>query len=209
MKQIILIRHGALDESLGGRYIGSTEAELSAAGRNQLQAIGRLLNDDARKNVYASPQLRVRQSVEAAGLDTATAREDERLRETSFGLCEMLTYAEIVERFPGITEHWRPGNADFTFPGGENTGAFRARVRSFLDELLGTPGPVSTIFTHGGVVNALLEFLLEIPAAEIWRYAPERGSISIVKRSESGHASLRLLNFRPGLLENGVTPWQS
>lgn len=208
MKQIILIRHGALDQSLDGRYIGSTEAGLSADGRRQLAAIGQLLDDTARQAVYASPQLRVRQSVEAAGVDAAAVREDERLREMSFGLCETLTYAEILERFPGITTHWRADNFEFMFPDGEKTASFRSRVRSFLDDLLADGHPAATVFTHGGVINTLLEFLLEIPCTDVWRYAPGRGSLSVVRTGESGKASLQLLNFRPCLLGKGAISWQ-
>ncbi len=208
MKHIILIRHGALDDALKGRYIGATDAPLSAEGVEQLAAVGRILDAASFGNVHASPMLRVRQSVEAAGVSPDTVHWDDRLRETSFGECEKHTYAEIIKRFPTFAEEWRPDNFGFTFPGGENVGAFRARVRSFLDEIHDRKPGAVTVFTHGGVINTLLEFLLDIPCTEIWRYAPQRGSISVVRLSESGHASLRLLNYLPSSLEQGAVPWQ-
>ncbi len=208
MKNIILIRHGSLEPIYDGRYIGATDAELTEHGIKQMISIGKLLDEAARQVVYASPRSRVRQSVKAAGLDALSVNWDDRLREISFGQCEALTYAEILEKFPALKEEWRPDNYEFTFPDGDKVMDFRARVLSVLNEILEHDDKLVTIFTHGGVINTILEFLLKIPTNDIWRYAPGRGSMSVVRISDHNHVSLQLLNHRPYLFERGTPPWQ-
>ncbi len=207
MKHLILVRHGSLNAAFDGRYIGSTEAGLSEHGIKESAAIGNYLEPKAREKIYGSPKLRVRQSLEAAGIQPDTVIWDKRIAEIDFGQCENLTYDEICQKFPDIREEWRPNNLEFTFPGGENTAKFRDRIKDFIRDIVFLDDEIITIFTHGGVINIFLEYLLNLPAGDIWRYAPSRGSLSVIRLTSSGEASLPLLNYRPYLFAKGTMPW--
>ena len=52
---IYLIRHGAIDETLKGRYIGRTDVSLSEKGKNALRDIKRNFGYPVPKKVYSSP----------------------------------------------------------------------------------------------------------------------------------------------------------
>ena len=59
---IHLIRHGAIDETLRGRYIGKTDARLSPRGRQALEEIRSKQGFPSVQRVYSSPLSRCTES---------------------------------------------------------------------------------------------------------------------------------------------------
>ena len=88
---------------------------------------------------------------EAIGLAPRVYRQDERLRELTFGDWEGLTWKEIRDRDP---EGARAREADkwaFAPPGGESYAVLAERVRPFLGELRRD----SVVVSHGGVARVM------------------------------------------------------
>lgn len=141
-----LVRHGATDWSDRGRLNGRTDLPLNARGRRQAAALATRLAGRAWAGVWTSD---LRRAAETARLAAPGARAEPRLREIDFGALEGRPW-QALER------HVREALVafeGFRAPAGESTEEVRARVLGFLSEL--APGD-HLVFTHGGVIRALL-----------------------------------------------------
>lgn len=63
--EIILIRHGETEWNAQQRMQGHSNSELSAVGREQIQALGRWMKNESFDHIYSSDSLRARQTAEA------------------------------------------------------------------------------------------------------------------------------------------------
>ena len=80
-------------------------------------------------------------------------------------------------------------------PGGESPREVLARVRAWLDEVAGTPGPDTWVaVTHGGVIRALLAAAVgwDLCAPAPLRVLPER--LHRIRRRGDGRLQLLTLN---------------
>jgi 2,3-bisphosphoglycerate-dependent phosphoglycerate mutase len=144
-RELWLVRHGQTPASLGRRLAGWGDVPLTPRGEEQASALRPVLEGERFDGVWSSD---LRRAVRTARLAWGEPRPDRRLREMSFGALEGAPYDTLEER-------WQLGLArfeGFAPPGGETFDDLRARVLSFVDELL--PGR-HLVFTHGGVVRLL------------------------------------------------------
>jgi probable phosphoglycerate mutase len=144
-RELWLVRHGETPASRGRTLAGWADVPLTARGEEQACALRPLLAAERFDGVWSSD---LRRAVATARLAWGEPRQDERLREMSFGSLEGLRWETLeaavqegLARFEG-----------FAAPGGETFDGLRARVLSFLD---GLPDGRHLVFTHGGVVRLL------------------------------------------------------
>lgn len=119
LSELLLVRHGESQGNVAATQARETGAhvinvpardadvELSATGREQALALGRLFGDypepERPTSVWSSPYVRARQTAELAlqtggwGLDVMI---DERLRDRELGILDMLTSAGVEARLP-------------------------------------------------------------------------------------------------------------
>lgn len=199
MKRLLLIRHGEVEECHRGRYIGATDAGLSRQGEREAAALGSYLrryDDDMETLIYCSPLTRARRTLALSMGEGVTVREDVRLREIDFGKCEGLTLDEIATRYPALMNEW--GSADdWEFPDGERFSGFAARVDDFCRELTGVAASRVLIFTHGGVIGALIRGALGLPVNRALAFRMRRGSVSEMELHDDGGGVLCGLNLYP------------
>jgi probable phosphoglycerate mutase len=145
--ELWLVRHGETLWNREGRLLGWTDLPLTPEGEAQARALKGLLPP---LPAYSSDLLRARRTAELAGFRPQATRA---LREIHFGALEGApwealepAYKEALLRFQG-----------FHPPGGERLEDFQERVFRFLE---GLKGP-ALLFTHGGVVRAVLRALGE------------------------------------------------
>jgi broad specificity phosphatase PhoE len=112
-------------------------------------------------------------------------------REIHFGDWEGLTAEEIERLDAEGFRRWREGPRDFGFPGGEERGAFRARVSRGLARLLRSPVRSPLVVAHHGVIRAMVEELCAEPAPE---GAPALGGLLQVRRDPRAGWRLRVLS---------------
>lgn len=157
-QRIVVVRHGETRWSAAGRHTGSTDVELTAAGRRDAQQVGALLRRSSFDRVWASPLSRAHQTCELAGyIDVATV--DENLVEWDYGVYEGLTREQIVARDPGW-QVWTHGA-----PGGESVVAVQRRVDRVVERLLDAAGR-TLIFAHGHLLRALAARWIEQEVTE-------------------------------------------
>ncbi len=172
--KLILIRHGKTLANEQHLYCGLTDLPLSDAGRLQLEA---------RKNSVDYPSI--------AGMRVLTSgmkRCDETLtllygetrheaapafREMDFGEFEMHSYSEMKDE-PRYIE-WISGDNEANLtPGGESGNLMKKRVLDALEQLL-HDGRDAAVFTHGGVIAAVMEQLFLDEGKNRYEWQPEPG----------------------------------
>jgi len=143
--ELWLVRHGETAASRDRRLAGWTNVPLTDEGERQAVALRPRLAGQRFDSVWSSDFDR---ALSTARLAWGEPRQDERLREMSFGALEGRSWEDLsaaerdaLVRFSG-----------FTAPGGESFDAVRARVLSLVADL--GPGR-HLLFTHGGVVRLL------------------------------------------------------
>ena len=163
VQRLILIRHGDLGDRYRGRYIGRTDAPLSAKGRRQAAALAGPVAQLNGALFLASPLRRTRETAEIAlGADRAF-ESDVNLREIDFGRCEGMSFAEIAAADPAAVDRWAGLDGDFTFPDGEGIVNFRERIRAAAERIIAGPAQTVVLFAHGGVIRFLICHFLGLP----------------------------------------------
>lgn len=142
---------------------------MQAAG---IRLIGRLGGFE-RTRVIASPLSRAAESARLITGGIQPILIDD-LRELDFGIFEGLTEEEIQSRHPDEYARWMRArhSPDYTFPGGDNRGAFAARVARGLEHVL-SEWDMETcantlVVAHRGVVRSIVRLLTPAePEAEL------------------------------------------
>ena len=148
----ILVRHGATQGNLEGRYVGCrTDEPLCPEGRRALSA--RAYPPAAL--VFASPMKRCLETAALIypGVPVETV---DGFRECDFGLFENKNHAELNGRRD--YQEWIDSLGSLPFPGGESRSLFSARCLAAFEALREKklPGDCAVV-AHGGTIMAIME----------------------------------------------------
>lgn len=200
--QLYLIRHGEVEERYHKVFGGSRiDMALSSRGYSQGEALARWMGDTKLDAVYASPMLRVKQTMapllERRGL-TATIMDD--LREIDFGDWTGHHWEGVQEHFGISAFDWLQVLDTTGIPNGESSRHLMERVRPCLLQVLhDNPHRTAAIVCHGGIIRVILALLLELPLAKMSHFNIDYGSVTVVElQPEKKHSvEIELLNFQP------------
>jgi alpha-ribazole phosphatase len=189
--RLILVRHAEPDDTRG-RICGRLDAGLSAHGRVQAERLVVSLADHGIAAIYTSPRVRAQQTV--AGIPLRAIVVDD-LREIDFGVLEGMTYDEAAARYPEVYRCWMERPTEVAFPGGEQYGDLRRRVRSAASAIVAAhPRSCVLIAAHGGTIRTLLAEALGMADRDIFRIAVDHASITVIDRFADGTPLVRLVN---------------
>ena len=172
---IHLIRHGAIDETLSGKYIGTTDVPLSDKGKMDLKKLDYEYRYPGTQVVFTSPLKRCTETCrilypEQNPLSIAN------LSECNFGEWEGKT-AEELKNDPDF-EKWLAGDNSVKPPRGESNADFTRRIcrmfESIVEGLMKTGTTESVIVTHGGVIMTLLA-VYGLPQAKPFEWTMDNG----------------------------------
>jgi broad specificity phosphatase PhoE len=150
--RLALLRHAPTGWNETGRVQGSSDIELSAAGRTQ--ARGWILPAPIdRWRRIASPLARARETA-ALLKPVADAAIEPRLTEMNWGDWEGRTLADLRAELGDEMIRREVAGLDFRAPGGESPREVQARVKPWLAELAEGGEDILAI-THKGVVRAI------------------------------------------------------
>lgn len=155
--RIYLIRHGLTDANLNGRYIGTTDIDLSEEGVKELFELREQYTYPNVGRVYTSP---LRRSIETARVlyPEMTPVTVEGLREYSFGVFENKTPEELMD-LPEYKD-WLDSTKQATPEGAEKPEEFTARVLEGLDliirDMMKNRISEVAVITHAGVITSIL-----------------------------------------------------
>jgi broad specificity phosphatase PhoE len=179
---LILVRHAHTDCTSNGHALlcGRYDSALSPFGWLQVSALRqRLQADNAIAAVYTSPLKRAVGTASAAN-SHLQPRLLHSLAEINCGRLDGLPLARVQNEYPDV---WRRNCAQddprFRWPGGESYERFRRRVLRILRRLgFRHQGNRVLVFTHAGVVNQVLGYLVGQSAARWDIYRPGNASLT-------------------------------
>lgn len=173
--RIHFIRHGAIDDTLKGVYIGTTDVPLSDEGKRQLKLLDHNNKYPYGSVVFTSPLKRCKQTCEVlySHLEPIVINE---LTECNFGEWEGKSADELADD-PDFSK-WLAGDTDVKPPKGESNADFTRRICLMFDNivngLIKTGTTDCVIVTHGGIIMTLLA-VYGLPQAKPFDWACDNG----------------------------------
>ncbi|QCK85475.1 histidine phosphatase family protein [Phreatobacter aquaticus] len=157
------VRHGETDWNAEGRLQGQRDIPLNDVGRVQAEEVGTILSRLVERPedlaYIASPLSRTRETMELMrgrlGLHRSAYRQDDRLKELSFGAWEGLTWPEVEIRNPKLAAARIADKWNVAPPEGESYEMLTGRIAPFVE----TMERPCVVVSHGGVGRALMALL--------------------------------------------------
>lgn len=177
MKSYIIhfIRHGAIDETMAGKYIGTTDVTLSDKGRMALRKLDYEEKYPGTQVVFTSPLKRCTETCKIL-YPEQTPLVIDNLSECNFGEWEGKTAEELKGN--SDFEKWLAGDSSVKPPKGESNADFTRRIclmfESMVEGLIKTGTTESVIVTHGGVIMTLLA-IYGMPQAKPFEWVMDNG----------------------------------
>ena len=196
MNRLILVRHGTTDWNENGRLMGRAAIELNQRGREQAGCAAAALSSESVGAIYASPQLRARQTAEAL----AALRKIDVVIESGFdevwlsAAWQGKTLAELrgdvnLERVV-IDPMSRCAEIEPMIAVQERTVAAVEILRQRHAE------QTVVVFSHGDPLRAIVAHYVGLALARYRRLACDNAALTIFSFREGG-PKLELLNWRP------------
>jgi alpha-ribazole phosphatase len=193
--RLLLVRHGEVVESAQGKFLGFTDAGLSAHGRNQLERLARHLQAEALDRAYASDLERAVESARIVCREKALEPEARfEFREMNMGDWDGQSWKEIDRRNPDRKKFHFSNLKQFHFPGGENWDQFRNRVLRGLYQILDEGrGKTILLAAHAGVNRVILAKALGLPFKRMFFMDQAYACLNIID-FYSNYAMVKLVN---------------
>lgn len=164
--KIDFIRHGKTAANQQHLYCGSTDIPLSAAGREELNALCYEPGD----GIYITSGMQRTNETLRCLFGDVPYREDTDFREIDFGIFEMKSYEQLKDD-PCYQDWIRGDNNAKAPPGGESGEAMQKRVLAAFSRLQDN----SIVITHGGVIAAIMANLYPQEGKNRYQWQPEPG----------------------------------
>ncbi len=195
--KIFLLRHGEIDTSYVGRFVGQTDLALSVAGEFQARLWERELSAVPLKKIYCSDLMR---SKDTAGIISGSRKLDiqisPQLREINLGEWEGLQIGYVKIHF---AEEWRMRGMDmekYRPPGGESFSDLASRVLPVFNGIVNNAKGNVLVIGHAGVNRIILCHLLGMPFANLLTICQDYGRMNIIELKD-GSLRLKAMNITP------------
>ncbi len=176
---IYLIRHTQTANNLGLCY-GQTDVVLADSYENEMVSLHNKLPEfDDDSSVFSSPLTRCLQLAHTFSDNVTT---DARLLELNFGNWEGLSFDAIDA---DVLQHWTDNIVTAKPPNGENFEDLYQRATAFWKDLLAIDAQQVLVFTHAGVIRALLAHALNLPLANSFQLRVDAGSVHKLSFSDN------------------------
>jgi broad specificity phosphatase PhoE len=186
--EVCLVRHGQSVSNANGVWQGHGDSPLSEIGRRQVEALSHSIARERYDLVLSSDLSRAADTAKAA---EAAIEHDPNWREIHVGDWEGLTMEQVVERFPEQIEALK-ARRSFAIGGGESWPEVFERADAALARLRGRlpDGGRAIVFTHGGIIAALLSGLLGVRDRFPWPLGRMRNTGRTTLRFLEGQVEL-------------------
>jgi len=179
--KLVLIRHGTTGEGFHGRFVGSTDVPLSREGCSQAARLSYIIQDMGQCTYISSPMKRAVETVRIALRTSIHFDLDPDLREIDFGAFEGLSFEEINSRYPKQVNGWTGLDRDFVFPKGESITDFLVRIRRVGNRMASFETETVVVFTHGGVIRALICYFLGLKPSRYVLFDVDHASVTTIR----------------------------
>jgi probable phosphoglycerate mutase len=160
---LLLIRHGRTAYNAERRWQGHLDVPLDGMGLEQAQALAARLAGWPGTAVYSSDLQRAAMTaVPLAAAWNVTPVYETDWRERHVGVFEGRAAEELQAAYPDVFARMRQGIIEI--PGGERHESLQGRVAAAYHRVLERhPNEMVAIVSHGGALNALVSYVLDIP----------------------------------------------
>ena len=188
---IYLIRH-TLPDVLPGICYGQVDLGLADSFATELQSLQAKLAHITNPVLVSSPLRRCFILAEslAQHFDIPAVNKDVRLMELNFGDWELKSWADIPQ---GVVSEWSDAHIKQAPPNGESYAELHARAKAFFEELVSSQHEHVLVFTHAGVIRALVAEISGMPLTAAADIEVDYGSVTHVV-VENGVTRLERMN---------------
>ncbi len=171
--KLTLIRHTSLQIAPGVCY-GQTDVDVSVHFMQEALITQKKLANMPIDAVFCSPLQRCVKLAEA--LKLSNVQQDDRLKELHFGDWEMQAWGDIPRDY---FDEWAQNYAHMAPPNGETFSQLQARGIVFINEMLNQHHSKHVlVVTHGGMIRALLAYVLSMELKSLFRFNIDYGSLT-------------------------------
>jgi alpha-ribazole phosphatase len=174
---VYLVRHTKPDVAVGVCY-GQADIGLADSFENEWSMLKIKLEHLESPLVFSSPLQRCARLAERATNDfnLPSPLTDARLLELNFGDWELKSWQDIPQ---GIAGEWTDEHVKQAPPNGESYADLHRRAKEFLYDLAMHQNiQQALVFTHAGVIRALVAEALKVPLREASRVEVSYGSVT-------------------------------
>ena len=210
--RVFLVRHGATQLTVEGRFAGAVGVDLSDEGRWQAAQLGQRLRAEALTAVYSSPLSR---AVDTANIIASacgvTTQLREGLQEISHGHWEGMTRAEVEATFDGEYAAWEEDPFTFAPDGGESGVAVLARALPVIREIVTRhAGHRVLVVSHKATIRLVISSLLGFDARGYRdRLDQAPACLNVLDFKDAARARLMLFNDTSHYSAQARTPTKS
>ncbi|MFW5865058.1 MAG: histidine phosphatase family protein [Candidatus Izemoplasmataceae bacterium] len=178
--KITIVRHGQTDYNKRYTLQGTLDVPLNEEGENQAKKLSLFLKDYHFDKIYASPLSRALQTAKVINSHHNHDLEVvDDLREIELGQWEGLTWKKVMESDKETYDKWELDDETLVFDG-EIIPRFHNRcVKAFLDIVSKHHDDDHIlIVSHGGVIRAIVTYILNIDREHRRNFSVENTSIT-------------------------------
>lgn len=189
---LYLIRHTQPDVALGVCY-GQTDVDVACSFKDEFSRLQPKLSHLTEVSIFSSPLQRCLKLAQATQthLKTLDIKIDERLMELNFGDWELKPWAEIPQ---GIVGEWTEAHIQHKPPNGESYFDLHMRTKQFFEEVQKIENAQHLlVFTHAGVIRALVSEALNLPLTHAVKLQIDYASVSKIT-VQNGLISIGFIN---------------
>lgn len=185
MGQLILLRHGETDKNLNKSLHAANDVEtLNLTGREQIEATGDRLKELSPSKIYSSTEKRALESAQILARRLGIPMEEiDGMQEWNLGVFAGKASDEVRKVLSSMTFRQR---YDYVPEEGESWKVFEARLIAAVQKIVEkNKDKTVVVVTHGGVIRALMPFLLNIKE-ESYKDIPGNASLTIFDFDDKG-----------------------
>ena len=189
---VYLVRHTTPDVSSAVCY-GQADVGLAMSFNDEWTTLKPKLAGLENPLVFSSPLQRCVKLAEKAvdHFNFSSPLIDVRLLELNFGDWELKAWQDIPQ---GVVDEWTDEHVKQAPPNGESYQDLHQRAKGFLVDLESNQnGKQALIFTHAGVIRALVADALNVPLREASRVEVNYGSVTLIT-VDAGVTRLEFVN---------------
>lgn len=183
--KFILVRHGETTANAEKRMQGHWDCELNEKGMRQAKAIAERLTLETFTTIYSSDLKRAYQTAQQIAEKTGhDIQIDKQLREINGGILEKLTKEEMLEKYPEVQSQFTT-DPTYIIPNGESImQRYERSVDAINRYAKAHGGETIVVVSHGGVMDAIFRYVMEIPAAFGRRFSIHNASYNLISKSD-------------------------
>lgn len=178
-----MIRHGETHWNEQRRIQGgSSDIELNARGREQIEKLAASLKELDIGMIYSSPLCRALDTAKSiAAHHELQVQVDPDLRELEVGDLEGITIEELGTEFSKYLIQWREEDGCRRLPGGESLADLKSRAWSAVKKIIdNNVHDTILIVSHYFVIQTIICAALNLPLKTVRRFRLQAGSMSVL-----------------------------